>query len=680
MKTIRLKHLVLAACAALALAAPASLYASLDYTIQEFNSDISGCGSVWGPGASTFDGSAGDPSGSLYLSTTFSSSQDTPWIEYVCAGGGNPWHYIPVPITFSTYASVEFDIKWDPASTLTVDEFNDLATYPSSDLPSWGPTILDGSTPGVEIGVAWTNPDYSWAGTMLGTTNIPAGAATGWVHMSMPINAALPNIDGQAGIYLHKWIHNNWAIIGSRTFNVWIDNVYLKGTTPPPNPTVSMPNLKVTQGLNVFFSTAGSYYDRQSAVLRQNSGLSWVGHATAENPVTYSFTIVGYPNSVNCEAWMFLCPNPAYMDNAPDWNETNCAIVYLQGSATSATGHFQYKVGEPSGQDMYSGGGIYTAAPGTGGGSTPESGNLATVTAGAPGVFGTWTLTFTSDTTGTLTAPDNTSTSFTFPSYNTSKFAESATPAFYLYLGGQANNPDAFNQPVVYSQITVAGTGTPFSENFLTDTVLDTTNVWNKGAASGPAGVFIIPASAIGGRWMQWSLPANGFGLQASDTLTGGSTVWTSPNAHQPLSMYGAVLQLLAPSEVPAGDVAFFRTIKRVFTKLQILLPGETAAPNTDTGKTGTASVPLAGNQFDVIVNGVDPDWNVVNVNGDVIDLTSTDGSFFVVNTPTDLPLANGTATFQVMFLSSNEGGATITATDTTDGTKTADTSPTVTF
>jgi hypothetical protein len=135
---------------------------------------------------------------------------------------------------------------------------------------------------------------------------------------------------------------------------------------------------------------------------------------------------------------------------------------------------------------------------------------------------------------------------------------------------------------------------------------------------------------------------------------------------------------LIPSSSLPAGNSGFFALIKRVFTKLQILLPGETAAPNTPSGKTGTPIDQLPSIPFDVIVNGVDDNWNVVNGAPDKIDLTSTDGNFFVVNDPTDLTLSGGTATFSVEFLAN--GSSTITATNVTNGSITSDTSSTVTY
>ena len=62
------------------------------------------------------------------------------------------------------------------------------------------------------------------------------------------------------------------------------------------------------------------------------------------------------------------------------------------------------------------------------------------------------------------------------------------------------------------------------------------------------------------------------------------------------------------------------------FAKLQILLPGETAAPGTATGKTGTPSAQTAGGSFNVTVNAVDANWNVVS-STDTVGITSTDAN-----------------------------------------------------
>src|SRR5439155_648282 len=134
--------------------------------------------------------------------------------------------------------------------------------------------------------------------------------------------------------------------------------------------------------------------------------------------------------------------------------------------------------------------------------------------------------------------------------------------------------------------------------------------------------------------------------LTATDITDGFKTANTSP-----------------PITVNAGAV----------TKLQILVPGETAAPGTGSGKTGSPTVQTAGAAFSVTVNAVDANWNLVNTN-DTVAISSSDTN---ATLPAVAALTAGTQTFSVTL---NTGGtATITATDNTDGSKTASTSPSIT-
>src|SRR5262249_59863664 len=75
------------------------------------------------------------------------------------------------------------------------------------------------------------------------------------------------------------------------------------------------------------------------------------------------------------------------------------------------------------------------------------------------------------------------------------------------------------------------------------------------------------------------------------------------------------------------------------FTRLQLLVPGETAAPGTPTGKTGTPNLQTAGTSFTVTVNAVDANWNVVNTN-DVVGISSTDPN---ATLPANASLVSGT-------------------------------------
>ncbi len=108
-------------------------------------------------------------------------------------------------------------------------------------------------------------------------------------------------------------------------------------------------------------------------------------------------------------------------------------------------------------------------------------------------------------------------------------------------------------------------------------------------------------------------------------------------------------------------------TVNRgAFTKLQLVLPGETAAAGTSTGKTGTVSDQLAGTSFTVTINAVDAYWNRDSSVTDTVRITSTDPLFETV----DVDLAAGTAS-QSVTLKTRET-QTITASDVTQGGKTA--------
>ena len=453
----------------------------------------------------------------------------------------------------------------------------------------------------------------------------------------------------------------------------WVDDVIVEpGITciciPPP----WMEGVaRAISGLNVFNGSWGnSFYDHQEVYCITNTGTSWYGAATPGNPVTYSFTIKAMPGPASAtagtEAYLFLSPNPAAVDNAADLNETNMVIAFVQQDANgNATLHFQYKVNEPNQQAMYGGGtetvvvtGVstnyvsYSAPVGSLPGGpiivpiapginnvTNETGNLGSVTNPATAV-GTWIIQFDSDTNVTLISPGGNTRSVVIPPYNASHLAPGAG-GMRIYLGGQANNGAAFNQPVVYSSFGLAGTPTEISDDFLADSTLDA-NTWSTSAATLPDGVLVLPGSAA--YWITWTAPANGFSLECGNQLTDLST-WTSPTKYPTIYMVAVFARCVDSTEVPAGPNAFFNLVHRVFTQLQILLPGETAAPGTPSGKTGTPT-PIslgAGGLVNVTVNACDSTWHLNNGIYDWVNLTTSDG---VSVDPNNTSLSNGTVTF----------------------------------
>src|SRR5207249_12051873 len=79
------------------------------------------------------------------------------------------------------------------------------------------------------------------------------------------------------------------------------------------------------------------------------------------------------------------------------------------------------------------------------------------------------------------------------------------------------------------------------------------------------------------------------------------------------------------------------------FAKLQLLVPGETAAPGSASGKTGTPTAQYQFDSFNLTVNAVDANWNLVNTVADTVGITSSDAT---ATLPASAPLVAGTQGF----------------------------------
>src|SRR5262249_40073969 len=110
------------------------------------------------------------------------------------------------------------------------------------------------------------------------------------------------------------------------------------------------------------------------------------------------------------------------------------------------------------------------------------------------------------------------------------------------------------------------------------------------------------------------------------------------------------------------------------FSRLQVLVPGQSAAPGSATGRAGTPTSQVSGAPFNITVNAVDAFFNPVTTVTDTVSFASSDG---FASLPGAAPLSSGTQTFSVTL--KTIGSQTLTASDSTDGGKTPDTSSAIT-
>lgn len=604
-------------------------WAAPDLILGTFDSDLGAWGKAWGSAAPTFDpgqDSNGNGGGAAYITGDFSVDQNTLTV-YGCNEGNPWWGATGANFNMSDYKSVEFDIKWDASAGMSIEEFNS---------PSTG-----GSEGGI---VVWA-VDYPGANKWptLGSISVPAAAADGWVHISVPIDPTVAGIDPSKGIVIKKWVTEAQKnVAASQPYAFWVDNVYLKGgDAPPPPPTVSLD--KPVPGLALIAAGSGQW-DRQN-IRTVGEGYSWIG---ASGPVTYSATVSQFPgtNYAGFQLHMYFTPGtPDPTRSDPDWHEPNILTWVIGSNAEGGSySSIHYKTNAPDDNGILFGAGAIDTA---GSASSP---------------LGTWKLTFENNTQVTVTSPTGETVVTNLPSDLVPVFDSTMK----VYVGIVPGSPTRLGQQVTLASVKFEGMkgADKVDSNFVGQS-LDT-NVWEI-IANSPNGVQTIPTDAI--YWVDWTLPATGFSLIGAPDLLAGP--WKSPPSTG-FDLGTKHRVLLRTSDLPGSATGYWRLVKRTYSKLQVLLPGETAAPGTATGKTGTPTAQTAGVPFDITVNAVDEQFNLVTSATPMVTITSTDEGFFP---PANAVLAGGTRTFNVTL--SMAGDWTLIATDTNDSAK-AGTSGTV--
>ena len=504
------------------------------------------------------------------------------------------------------------------------------------------------------------------ANTMVqvGFVSMPAVALNHWVHCVLPIPKNLAgDISAAWGLYFQSshWWDGDPSEPPSGGLTNYIDNLEVQITPgpPPPPPSLLPATLKkANPGVNLI-ATGAATGNRYNIITTNTVGYG----PRSGNTVTYTWNITQFANDPDGFLGMFMLscgadssgtPNgnggPGPYDSAIDWNWGNVIVASIQENTNHGDAYmnFRYKTNAPGAN-----GSIWTTV----------------CTVSASSAIGQWSVSINKDSgLVTLTSPQNT-TNFTMDAASLALFVDPLA----LTLAGEANDSGGLGQSVVYSSFSATGCATPISDNFATDMTLNT-NIWFPLAVD-LNGVQLVPPTA--GVLVGWTRPDNGYIPEVSSNLLAGFAPVTPIATFLDMGNTMAILP-----QAPLGPNAnFFRLLKRVYSQLQVLLPGETAAPNTPTGKTGTPILETNSMAFDVIVNAVDANFNVCN-NNDQVQITDTpDSNFECLNgtdsTGTMLPLANGTATFSVEF--TGDGSSAMVVTDQADTSKTG-TSAVVTY
>ncbi|HEV2455634.1 MAG TPA: hypothetical protein VGY98_15315 [Verrucomicrobiae bacterium] len=448
---------------------------------------------VW----SSSDAQSNSASGALQINLDWTpGSQFVVWEQ----GPANNNYTLPPTVSSLTYTSLECDVRWDPSSVNATGTVG-YATF--------GP---------LRFGARTSSYGQDW----ILTTNIPA-SDTNWTHIVVPLALTDPNLQPFPGILIGA----DSSTIGSPLngpATLYVDNVKFVGPliVPPPPPAPKLSIQAAKPGLRMFVGSSASYI-REGVITKQGTGESesWVG-AGVNYPVNYSFQLLSYPPTNILTTELAIVPeasfNPTsnfqttiYGNPFLDYQVSNGLYVSLSprgGGAVTAV--VQWKVGLPSAN---------------------AASNVLTLTNTT--AIGTWTLSMSSATAGTLTAPGGGSGSFTINDPNVA--SDFANPAVAIFF----EDPNTAAGYGLYEDIgTISITGTASgnqTENFANETADFASNIspggYFQNNYSADPGNLVITRNGLDAYWISWTtpVPTAGFGVVESTNLTSSPLTWVDP-------------------------------------------------------------------------------------------------------------------------------------------------------
>ncbi len=298
------------------------------------------------------------------------------------------------------------------------------------------------------------------------------------------------------------------ANLGGVPITIDIDNLQITMVTnppPPPRPTISV--LPAKRGLRIFQQASDAVYT-QEGIATVDINQSWVGLATPSTPVSYAITFQGFDTVANYAMNVQFVPNAGTGPYAV-YNANNDLLWTIRsgGGTSGFTTALAFKTNSPANVNGFETNVV--VAP------------MATTSTNGRG---TWTLTFTTDTSGTVTAPDGTSASFVLDPNMAAQFADPMN----IFFGTSAGATGGFGQFTDISKIAVTNVGgLNENDNFTSETNLDLT-VWDPSFSRDAGSVILVPSTPS--YWANWNIPDDGFGLETKAGLNGGTNVWFSPN------------------------------------------------------------------------------------------------------------------------------------------------------
>ncbi|HEX7652847.1 MAG TPA: hypothetical protein VF607_05040 [Verrucomicrobiae bacterium] len=395
-------------------------------------------------------------------------------------------------------------------------------------------------------------------------TNVPVSffpaAGTGYQHVSVPLasfgtaNAgALNPTDSLMSFFFAAYMAGH-SYPGTVEIDLANMTITMSNTPPPPPPTLAIVPAK--PGLRVFAQDHTATYN-QEGFGTVDLNQSWVGVATPSHPVSYAITLGDFDTANNYTLYVQFLQNGDPGNPYGVYFGNNALVWSITHQDSGFTTAINWKTNAPTGN---------------------ENNNALSLTTTSTNGRGTWILKFTSDTDGTVYAPDGTSGTF---SLDPAVAADFANP-LVIDFGTAPNTTAGFGQWITFNKIAITNVvDGDIYDDFTKDSYLDT-GLWNPGFsfnsanANNAGSVFLVSTNTP--YWVNWTVPDDNFTLATSTKVEKNGSNWFTPNYYGTVSgvtntlpqlMGGALKWTLIPRDcLPTADgtvggpttgAAFFR-------------------------------------------------------------------------------------------------------------------------
>jgi hypothetical protein len=182
---------------------------------------------------------------------------------------------------------------------------------------------------------------------------------------------------------------------------------------------------------------------------------------------------------------------------------------------------------------------------------------------------------------------------------------------------------------------------------------------------------FNVDATYSGAKVIAWSGAGGAPNYTTNVSFSAGhSSTALATTLHKAENVALSATSASSPAIATGQPSSSFAVAAGPVVKLQILLPGESAAPGTASGKTGAPAAQTSGAAIlnNLRVNAVDADWNVISGAAPDVVIGSSDGAASMADdngaAAGNLSLAAGAGTLSSFTFGTGGASQTITATD----------------